>query len=253
MENLSLGLSGNFSLSNEIFNIRIPTRNIVIIATWSFGAITSLINLLVFVKILKKDLLYKFLLIMCAADFLYLSTFVFMYIYRIFCDGRLIQSECSTTAKYIDLFNELVIDEYFTSCLAIFNISMEIYLTLDRLFLVTQVKIFKNFNSNIIIIIIGIFASLYYFPLLFIYQIQEIRTNLTINSLNYTITYDITKTNYGNSKIGILTPTILSLIIITIVTFILFSLNILNIIKYKKYFDQKIKKSTYQSKIFVFL
>ena len=237
----------NFSSTlyiNETTNPIVPIGHYIIISIWSIGSVTSFINILVFIKLINKDNLYKYLLLMCTADFLYMFTYAYMFIYRVFCNGRHVYSKCSTVARYIDLFNEHAIDEYFTSILAILNISMEIFLTLDRLFLVINVKLFRSFNPNIVILLLCVFGILYYLPIVFLYKIEEIRTNLTSMEKGYTLTYDIVRTDYGKSRIGVLTPTILSLTRIVFVVFVLFSLNIVNIFKYKDYFDKKINKSS---------
>jgi hypothetical protein len=144
---------------------------------------------------------------------------------------------------------KIIIDNYFTSCLAIFVILIEIHLSIQRLLILKNTTLcIINQDYKIIIFILFLFSLIYYLPQLFIQNILSTRyisynnnnNNHTNNSMNR-VSYSLVNTNFGNSLSGNYIPISLTIIRIVLGTIVLTFINIINVIEIKKMFSNKIK------------
>jgi hypothetical protein len=136
-----------------------------------FGVITNLINIIIFSNKKFRDKTFTYLLYHSISEFVYLSLV------------------CVTTIPYCasycsDLFKSsllskliiLYIDSYFTSCLAIFAIFIEITISFQRYLVVsnsTFCGLIKNGSPHKISIFLFIISIVYYLPVLIFFRIKH--------------------------------------------------------------------------------
>jgi hypothetical protein len=186
--------SNNTSFHEDIivkFNIE-HLLTMIDIPITILGSITNLINIIIFNNKTFKDKIFTYLLYHSIAEFIYLflCTLLSIPYCGIYCDFKIRNS-------YISMFIELAIDDYFTSCLAIFNTFLEIFISLQRYSLLSSINL--NWSSYRISITLLIISLLYYSPVLFIFKIEQINDNLIpyhlrINGEKY---YDKVLTNFS--------------------------------------------------------
>jgi hypothetical protein len=149
-----------------------------------FGTFTNLVNIIIFSHKTFKDKIFTYLLFHSTAEFLYLfmMNFIPFPYCGVYCDFTVRNSR-------ISILIELVIDDYLTSCLAIFNILLEVFISLQRYSLLSSISCFRfnflNMNSSpyYVLIIIGIISLLYYLPIFLIFEISQIDDTMIPNRL----------------------------------------------------------------------
>lgn len=196
----------------------------------SIACVTNLINLIIFRNPKLNDQTYKFLLVIAFNDFAYSCQLMLLQLGKLCVTGS-----CAPNTKYAVLLLHIVCFEYTTSCLAIMNIFIELYMTVQRLSMVKNKKFMESISFRKIIIFLTIISFVYYSPVLFLTKIDTIY----IKNSTMPQDYSLKLSSFGNSSIGRLIPTVLSLIRIFLVTVVLFVLNVITIISFKKYFAKK--------------
>lgn len=139
---------------------------------------------------------------------------------------------------------KIIIDNYFTSCLAIFVILIEINLSIQRLLILKNTTLcIINQDYKIITFILFLFALIYYLPQLFIQNILSTRyiSKNNTNTSMIRVSYSLVNTKFGNSLAGNYIPISLTIIRIILGTIVLTFINIINVIEIKKIFSNKIK------------
>jgi hypothetical protein len=124
--------------------------------------------------------------------------------------------------------------EYATSALALANIILEIFLTAQRLALVTRTPFFiKKVKVKTVCLSILAGSFLAHGPLLFINKIQSVRDS------NKTVDYQFAKNDFGKHNMGRATVIILTGTRIILVTIVLLVLSIISVIKFYQFYMQK--------------
>ena len=140
-------LSTNWTNSNQSQPINIQSPIVLftfneIINDFSmfFSMLASLINLVVFANknLRENHFTYNCLLCMSISDLSYSSLLIIWQYLSRFCQRSPLQ--CGSSAQYFSQIWSIAILDYFTSCLAIFSIFLEIFLTIQRYFLITNRK-----------------------------------------------------------------------------------------------------------------
>jgi hypothetical protein len=140
----------------------------------------------------------------------------------------------------------LLLSEYFTSCLALFNILIEIVITCQRIGLISRGNRIESRNRAWLVCATLFAASLaIYTPVLFINEVDVVETisNQTTNLLERDYTYR--KTEFGKSTSGYIVFKIIIIFRVTLVTVVLSIVNVIASVKFTSFFKRKhaIKKS----------
>lgn len=196
-----------------------------------FGSVTNIINMSVFLNKNLKDSVYKYMLGISFIDFVYITLVGFEIAYRCgsSCDYRFYD--------YSTQLYELIIIDYFTSCLALTNILIELYLSVDRLFLLSNSKFLHKKPTKLIILMFLIISLFFYMPTLFLKKI------IKITGKHHTVL-----SNFGKSNMGKLVPGILSGIRLFFAIFFLSVVNTITFIKFRKRLFCKMSLKTINSK-----
>jgi hypothetical protein len=156
------------------------------------GMIGHFLNVLVLSSRKLKDSSYKFMLANSINNFFYLLS-----VFKFFdCDQTCFPNQ----ATLFHLIFYIAIDEYLSSCMAIFNLLIQIFLSFQRILLVLNKKFcltitpFKGISAILIV------SLLYYAPILTIQKIELIKNNVTLNTTNQkNYFYSIVSTSFGMS------------------------------------------------------
>lgn len=136
----------------------------------------------------------------------------------------------------------ILIDDYFTSCLAIFSILIEIVLSLQRYLILINKATFQKISHKWIICILFLISLLYYLPMLFRKNILSTKINYLTNGTVFVRTsYSIINTDFGSSPAGKTVPIVLTIIRIFLGTFLLTFVNIINTFKFRKRFNKRMQ------------
>lgn len=188
-----------------------------------FGLFTVSINIIVFAELRFKDTAYKFLLLEAIVDFIYLlllSLSIFVY-----CG-----TPCSAvyTSIWGKLYN-LAIDDYLTSGLAINNILIEIVLSLQRLFIITNKPWLSDISFLKTSLVIGVVSLLFYLPLLILNKIVQIGPN------------EYSLVAASGHVLDSVIPTLISSLRLFLATVGLFSINLVTFVHFKRHMKRKSK------------
>ena len=209
---------------------------LVIPAICVFGFLTNLTNIAVLLNPKMKDISFKYILATCLSDLLYLTLEGYSFIE--------LCSECPLYNSYFTQVYIIFIDNYFTSCLAIFNIFTDITLSLICYSVLKNKTYLQSLNYYLVIGCLFLLSLVYYSPVLFFFKIQQIivQQNDTLSSPDG---YRVINNSFGSSIYGKIIPTILSSIRIILAMFVLTSINIMNIIEFRKRYSNRFKKAIY--------
>lgn len=188
--------------------------------------LTSILNIIVFLNPMLKDSTYRLLLISSVNDLVYsLMVAVLFLIRESFC-----VLFCSPNSQYLRCLLHIIIEDYFTSCLFMINILIELLQSFKRLFVISNKKNFQHFSMSSAMIAIFLISFTFYSPVIFLNR---------IGYANTTNEYIVEPTDFGHTKFGRLIPFFLSLIRLVLATLILFAINILTFVRFRKYFNRK--------------
>ena len=131
------------------------------------GAITNLLSTISLIKIKSKEIIHKYMLANSVIKMLY--TFMCAFICLVRC-GRM--CPVASTSFVIVLYKYLIYD-YVTSCMAVFNILIEIVLSLQRCSIVSNWKRFRFERFNVVILMLTGVSFLPYIPCLFLSEMTS--------------------------------------------------------------------------------
>lgn len=192
-----------------------------------FGVFTNSLNIAVFTMSKMKDSSFKYMLATSVSDFFY-SIFELVY-FLILCD------DCKLKTKYFSQIYKFLIDDYFTSSLAIFCILVDIVLSIQRYFILINKPFVQKSLHKWVLLFLFVIAIIYYLPVLFIKKIILV-LNLTTNRNETVNEYDLVSNDIGKSLFGKITPIVLLLIRMLLSTVLLVFINFLNAFEFRKRF-----------------
>jgi hypothetical protein len=204
------------------------------------GSLTNLVTIYVFVHVqFRRNNVHRLMLAYSVADFFYLTIGSFAFVFKC---GSLCDLDKSFTAQ---VYGYIFID-YITSVLAIFNILIEVFLSMQRYLIIINKK-YKMFNmpTNNTLLIILCVSLVYYLPIFFsktIIQKEEIvhhfPKNQTYEETNRTV-YMLEPNEFGKSFLGkgiiVTLAAIRNLVLLNLI--IVFSL--LTLYEFRKYIVKK--------------
>lgn len=151
-----------------------------------FGMVTNLINISVFVHPRLKEDSYKFMLASSTSNFFYVTFFILGYV--------VLMCDCALNSSFFTALFSIAIIDYFTSCLAIFRIFIEITLTIKTYCILSNNTIFNLVKYQFIMIALVIVSLIYYSPICFYSYIDQ---GVNCDGL---VTYGAVATSFGSSK-----------------------------------------------------
>jgi hypothetical protein len=220
------------TFGNNTSSSRMPTfMNSILLIPRLVAILFSFQNVIVFLNKKLKNSVYRLLLVMATVDTLY-GILVFSLVVTMCAKTN--PNECSPYLYLAHLLSFIIISEYLTSCLAFFNILLEIFLTVERMCLISNIKIYRYVSVKKICLILLVISLAFYTPVLFINRITS-SYSTSAGRFNYKLIRTVFgKTTYAKwISIG-LNSTRIALVLV-----VLLILNIIAILKFNAYFERK--------------
>jgi hypothetical protein len=139
-----------------------PLELIYCIVVGLFSSACSMVNMAVLAHSSLKDPLYMFILLISCVDLVYLLQSALGSFLDVRC--RLAPYLCSQSLYHFNWWFDFVSYEYVTSCMAIFSILSEIFLTTQRLFLIKNRDHLKSLTWRHVSPVIAVISLIYYAP-----------------------------------------------------------------------------------------
>jgi hypothetical protein len=196
--------------------------------------IISIVNIGVLANKKLKDSLHKYLLVMTIADLVY-TTLISIMFFTV-CHNNP-HGKCGSQIDYFNLVIYIFVSEFLTSSLAIFNILLEIFLTLQRIVIISHINSRLRHASVYKVCLVLFSISLaFYSPMLAVHRIDIINKT---TSKHEPVDYKLSRTNFGMTNLSIGMKTVMNIIRIILVTLVLSILNGIVLIKYKAFLVNK--------------
>jgi hypothetical protein len=210
--------------------------NLGIEITRIMALIVSLVNMRVLASIRSNFIVYKLFAVMAFVDSFYLIALFLIRMAEIACQGN--PNEHCPTVHYALYICYIWISDYLTSCLACFNILLEIFITIERLFTVSnQLPTMKNNTKvKIIILAILIISLSVYLPVLFMKRVEmklDQGPDVEIEQ------YGLVKTDFGKSEAATIIINTLSILRVLLVSVVLFVLNLVTVFRFKRFLKRR--------------
>ncbi|RNA41799.1 hypothetical protein BpHYR1_025161, partial [Brachionus plicatilis] len=188
------------------------------------GILTSIFNAIIFWNLRQKDQIYKFYLFSSLADSFYM---LMISSYVLFSCGNSCEN-LNAKELYRHVYM-IAIDDYLSSCLAIYTILIELFITSQRYSMFTANSVLQSQRPNIVMLLTCAFSLVYYTPVLFLKKIVYLGNN----------EYNTEYTKFGLSEAGRVIPIVLSTIRLFIASILLLVINIFTLVKFQKYLNKK--------------
>jgi hypothetical protein len=217
----------------------------VILALRFTAAVFSVLNISVLAHPRLKDPLYKFLLVMSIADCLYSGSLFFLGMFAKYCYAHSV----SATGYFIFLLLYIIISEYLTSSLAFFNIILELFLTGQRIVIISNNvdSCLKTAKFKHVFALLASVSLAVYAPTLFMNSISAAMVEDTSKNLVY-LDYRLVKTEFSLTKTAAAYVTTMNIARMVLVTCVLFILNIIASIKFRAFLKKKFHLKEMSSK-----
>jgi hypothetical protein len=191
-----------------------------------FGTLTVSLNVSIFVNRRRlTDRTYRFLLVEAIVDLFYI---VIMGCSSLINCGTPCLSRANTLWAQVIRYGFY---DYLTSCFAINNILIEIFLSVERLCVISNKPFLQKLSFKPVIVSIAVFSLVFYSPVLFLKQFVYLGNG----------TYQLASTSFGLSSAGRIIPGVLSTIRLLLATVCLFAINITTFVKFKRHVKKKSK------------
>jgi hypothetical protein len=213
----------------------------------SVSMLTSLVNVAVFAHPDLKDPTYKFLLVTSVLDIAYLVMAVFSYVYLKCCGDM--PCLCGSDHQYKSQFLYILLLDYFTSSLAINSICTEIFLTVQRAYMIRKIGNLATLTVVKVGPVIGVISLVYYLPVWFLEKVVTTGNVYWFNGQAYT-EYAIKATDFGSTQFGMSIWYIMSTLRIFLATFVMTTLNFFTISSFRSFLARKSKIVSSKHSIF---
>jgi hypothetical protein len=225
----------NFTNSTKFAKLTLSINNSSFMMSLRLAIIViSFVNVSVLANKKLKDSFFKYLLIMSLVDIAYVALISIMYF--TVCTGNP-GGMCGTDWDYVNLLIYIVFSEFLTSALALFNILLEIFLTVQRIFQISfnKSRLHKLSVFKTCLILFSI-SLVYYSPTLAMNRIDTVyRENGTRRA------YVLSKTPFSKTNLGVALVTGMTVCRIALVTVVLTIVNIVAMIKFNAFLHRKSK------------
>jgi hypothetical protein len=198
--------------------------------------LASLLNMFILASIKSNFFVYKLLTVMAFVDSLYISTLFLYRMTELYCYKNPLE-HCPNT--YFLFYTAYIwISDYLTSCCVLFNIFLEIFITLQRLFMVSNnLPSLKNCTKvKLISLAIFIVSFSAYVPVLFMKRVElkpEQNPALGIKQ------YWLVKTEFGKSRTATVIMNTLSMIRVILLSVVLLVLNFVTVVKFRRFLKRR--------------
>jgi hypothetical protein len=240
------------NITSNLTNVIVfSAGEISFIAIAAVSLFTSLLNVVVFAHPNLKDPTYKFLLVTSLLDIVYLVLAVFAYVYLKCCGET--HAICGAPHQRTSQYMYILLMNYVTSCLAIYSVCTEIFLTVQRLNMIRKVRFLADLKIAKVGPFIGFFSIVFYLPVWLLEEVKPIGTVFYVD-LNQSYTeYGIVRTPFGETEFGKSLWHVMSGFRMFLTVTVLTVLNVITIVSFRSFLAKKSKiVSSKASNFFLF-
>jgi hypothetical protein len=194
---------------------------------------TSLVCIRVLTNPKLKDSTYRYLALISLCDLLYSFSILFLSFSARICERT--GSEPSSNFFFLLLY--ILVSEYLTSCLAFFNLLVEILLTISRRYIISNRSFMECYQITInqLVFIFGTFSFVAYLPVLFCYKIETVSTYKSDSSTKYRVV----NTYFGETRLSTIYLILVTSLRVFLASVVLLLLNLSTILAYNAYLRKK--------------
>jgi hypothetical protein len=209
-----------------------------------FGLLSNMINIIVFVHPKMKDISFKYLLAISISHLFYCAFSIYSNV--LYCEA------CLCNKTYSSQFYKLLVNYYFTNCLAIFGHLCELFISMHRYLQLKNLKYLDRIPVKLNIFILFIFSFFIYMREILAYNILQ--TQIFLNGTLIDVAYSLTNTEFGNTSAANIIPIVIALIKIFISTVLIAVINIGIVYEFHKRFNKRIQlKKKYKAALSNFI
>jgi hypothetical protein len=174
---------------------------------------------------------------MAVVDFLYSALILVMYFFICLPSDN----TCGPTILFLNRLLYIAISEYLTSCFALANILIEVFLTLQRTVLLSKnaTWFLKNTDVMRVCLVVFLVSFFYYLPVLFMHKIVTVRG--FEHNRSVILDFKLEQTWFGMHSLTKTLAAVLSSIRIFLVTVVLLVLNVMTVFKFNQYLNRNFK------------
>jgi hypothetical protein len=238
--------SNSTQVAIQKFNYASPVLNIPAEIARMTAVAASLVSLRILASIKSNNIVYKFITVISLVDIMYLGLMLMIRTTDLVCQEN-VAKNCPSI-HYVFSVAFIWISDYLTSCLALFNILMEILITLERLFMISNYLPTMRNVTKVKLISFIIFAISFsvYIPVLFM---KHVKLNPKQNpDIGYK-QYQMAKTEFGETKTATMFMNSVNIFRVLLYTFVLLTLNSVIVHRFRRYsrrrqlyFENQIRK-----------
>ena len=211
------------------------TNTNLVFALRVFSFLSSLLTISVLGRTSQlKHGIYRFMLVNVIIDAMYSGLLVLSKIVFVILCNNNAPTECGIWANIFFITFYIYISEYLTSCLAFFNILLEICLTVQRIVIIKNNTYFRNDRLKLACFLMFVLTFILHSPVLFMYKFGPLNTEGKRSLI---------KTAFGKDSSGKIILTSLSILRIALATVVLLIVNIFAVVKFRQFQKKKLKLS----------
>jgi hypothetical protein len=200
---------------------------------------TSSFNVAVFAHPALRDPTYKFLLVTSILDMVYLVLAVFAYVYMKCCGQSPVM--CGSSHQYTSQYAFVLLMDYFTSCLAVYSVCTEIFLTVQRLYMIRKIRYLADLTIVKVGPAIAFVSLVFYAPVWFLEEVRTIGVVLYVPENRTYTAYGIEKTKFGQTRLGESFWYVMSGMRMFLAVIVLTVLNVITIVSFRSFLVKKSK------------
>jgi hypothetical protein len=221
----------------------------IIISLRVASFLVSLLNVTVLANSKFKDSLYRYLLVIAIVDSLYLCVILFLGVMK----AMSLQSQCGPGFYYAFLVLFILLSDFLTSALALLNILLEIFLTLQRNVIISNRETWlKNVPVSKTCSVSFLISIGCYFPVLFMKKVELTEIRAVENNATPIFDYRMVKSEFGKSKFAAVFQIAINALRIVLVCGVLLVLNLAVTRKFRAYLKKKNTLKDIKCKSFFF-
>jgi hypothetical protein len=242
--NITSIVSNTTDLSLFLPNSVTEKHKHILMVLRGFGVLTGFLNVSVLVNPKLKDPLFKYLLVISIVDTTYSLMIYFLSFLNSLC-FPLRHEICGPIFLLIFRVLFMLMSDFLTSSLAFMNILLEIFLTLQRVLMITNTRsVLRDASVARVCWTLFSVSVLVYFPFLFTNKVERVVPTSSWSpwmSGNSSSGYEYrrVKSEFGNSTYAFWFQVTVNVIRMCLVLVVLPILNCLAIIKFHAYFQHK--------------
>jgi hypothetical protein len=211
--------------------------NVATIIISALMMVPTFISMAVFAHPNLKDPAFKILLSVATLDFIYMIMTFVVYILDTFCEPM--PYMCGSTTQLWAFVIDQLFNNFLTSDVAVYSILSEIFLTIQRLLLLKNIRVIKDVTVKTTGPILGIISLLYYSPYWFAYDFVTTGNVYVYRNATY-VEWNLVITDFATSPAGSWFLSSLSIFRMILVMVVMLAINIASIFAFRKYFSKKV-------------